>query len=66
MAIMILTVDQLCTTLLMMDLCTDLMGSGSWILTIISVVICRGYSDLCLEPARTTVPGVSYQSSVLS
>ena len=41
------------------DLCMDLMGSGSWILTImISVVI---IPDLCLQPARTTVPGVSSQ-----
>ena len=40
-------------------LCTDLMGSGSWILTLMTV----GAADLCLQPARTTVPGVSDQSS---
>ena len=41
-----------------LDLCTDLMSSGSWILKI-SVV----YPDLCLQPARTIVPGVSYDIS---
>jgi len=37
----------------MMDLCTDPMGSGSWILIMVSV--CP--TDLCLQPARTIVQG---------
>ena len=53
-----------------MDLCTDLMGSGSWILTIIcvslTVVLILIWPDLSLQPARTTVPGVSYQLFVQS
>ena len=42
-----------------MDLCTDLMRSLSWILTMFGVVS----PDLCLQPARTIVPGVSYDIS---
>ena len=45
--------------LMMMDPCTDLMASGSWILTDCVVVA----ADLCLQPARTIVPGVSYDIS---
>ena len=45
------------------NLCTDPMGSWSWILTMMSVMV---GPDLCLQPARTTVPGVSCQLSVIN
>ena len=61
----ILRMDNLWSCLMRMDLCTDLTGSGSWTLTTICVVALGG-PDLCLQPARTTVPGVSHQLSVLS
>ena len=54
---MILTWANMVTGLMVMDLCTDLMGSGSWILTIFCVMVSPG---LCFQPARTTVPEVSY------
>ena len=57
--------NNLWSCLMRMDLCTDLTGSGSLILTMVSVVALSGV-DLCLQPARTTVPGVSHQLSVLS
>ena len=41
------------------DLCTDLMASGSWILTMISALMLA----LCLQPARIIVPEVSYHIS---
>ena len=55
----------LCTSLMVMDQCTDLMDSWSWILTFpnLSVVL---QTDLYLQPARTTVLGVSYLLLVLS
>ena len=49
-----------------MDLCTDLMGCGSWILTISCVltIVCKFLQvfgpDLYLQAARITVPVVSY------
>ena len=54
---MILTWDG-CGGLISMDLYSDPMGCGSWILTFppISVLVTP---DLCLQPARTIVPGVS-------
>ena len=50
-------------SLMMMDLCTDLMGSGSWILIFPSFIVVFAVvfaPDLCLQPARTIVPEVSY------
>ena len=50
--------DTLCTSGVRRGRCTDLMGSGSWILTInVSAVLVA--SGLCLQPVRTTVPEVS-------
>ena len=63
--ITIMTWDNGCMFLMMMEPCTDLMGSGSLILTMISVVSGALASVLCLQLVRTTVPGVSYQLSVL-
>ena len=66
---MILAWKKFCTCLMMMDLCTDLMGSGSWILTMISVfwaVLVIWPPDLCFQPARTIVPGVSCQLSIIN
>ena len=46
----------MCTSGVRRDLCTDLMESWSWILTICSVTTL----DLCSPPARITVLGVSH------
>ena len=52
----------ICSSSMKMDLCTDLMGCWSWILTMICVLCLLQIfgPDLCLRPARIIVPVVSY------
>ena len=47
------------TNLIPLELFSDLIISGRWILTMICVMQ-RVMADLCFQPAKTTVPGVSF------
>ena len=60
---MIMKLLEFLTSSMLMDLCLDLIWSGSWILNFPLISVGIG-ADLYLQPVKITVPGVSYTTFV--